>query len=83
MPMAALEQAAEQADYRQSVLDAFKRTAESKPWYEYQALFMTDKRVNQGVDFWRAHSADLAQAEQIYHVPASVIVAIIGVETFW
>ncbi len=83
VPMATLEQAAEQADYRQSVLDAFKRTAESKPWYEYQALFMTDKRVNQGIDFWRAHSADLARAERIYHVPASVIVAIIGVETFY
>lgn len=83
VPMAALEQAAAQADYRQSVLDAFKRTAESKPWYEYRALFMTDKRVNQGVDFWRAHSADLARAERTYHVPASVIVAIIGVETFY
>jgi len=83
VPMATLEQAVAKADYRQSVLDAFTRTAESKPWYEYQALFMTDKRVSQGVDFWRAHAADLARAERTYHVPANVIVAIIGVETFY
>ena len=83
VPMPELSQAVAQADYRQAVLDAFTKTAESKPWYEYQALFLTDKRVTQGVDFWRAHAADLARAERIYHVPASVIVAIIGVETFY
>ena len=83
VPMSELSQAVAQADYRQAVLDAFTKTAESKPWYEYQALFLTDKRVTQGVDFWRAHAADLARAERIYHVPASVIVAIIGVETFY
>lgn len=83
VPMATLEQAVAQADFRQAVLDAYKRPAESKPWYEYQALFMTDKRINQGVEFWRAHAAELARAERIYQVPASVIVAIIGVETFY
>jgi membrane-bound lytic murein transglycosylase B len=83
VPMSELSQAVNKADYRQEVLDAYKRTAESKPWYEYQALFLTDKRITQGVDFWKAHAADLARAERIYHVPASVIVAIIGVETFY
>jgi membrane-bound lytic murein transglycosylase B len=83
VPLSELSQAVAKADYRQEVLDAYKRTAESKPWYEYKALFLTDKRINQGVDFWKAHAADLARAERIYHVPASVIVAIIGVETFY
>jgi membrane-bound lytic murein transglycosylase B len=83
VPLSELSQAVAKADYRQEVLDAYKRTAESKPWYEYKALFLTDKRINQGVDFWKAHAADLTRAERIYHVPASVIVAIIGVETFY
>lgn len=83
VPMTELSQAVEQANYRQSVLDAFKRTAESKPWYEYKALFLTEKRINQGVAFWKAHATELARAERTFKVPASVIVAIIGVETFY
>ncbi len=83
VPMYELSQAVKEANYRQSVLDAFTRTAESKPWYEYKALFLTDKRINEGVAFWQAHAADLARAERTFKVPASVIVAIIGVETFY
>lgn len=83
VPMTELSQAVEQANYRQSVLDAFKRTAESKPWYEYKALFLTEKRINEGVAFWKAHATELARAERTFKVPASVIVAIIGVETFY
>lgn len=83
VPMSQISRATAQADFRQAVLDAYKRPAESKPWYEYEALFLTEKRVNQGVDFWRTHAADLARAERTFNVPASVIVAIIGVETFY
>ena len=43
---------------------------------------MTDKRGIKG-RFLAGTPADLARAERIYHVPASVIVAIIGVETFY
>lgn len=83
VPMSELMQAAQEANYRQPVLDAFTRTAESKPWYQYRDLFITDKRIQDGANFWRAHAAALRQAEQQYHVPASIIVAIIGVETFY
>ncbi|NCB56912.1 MAG: lytic murein transglycosylase B [Gammaproteobacteria bacterium] len=83
VPMSQISRATAQADFRQAVLDAYKRPAESKPWYEYEALFLTEKRVNQGVNFWRTHAADLARAERTFNVPASVIVAIIGVETFY
>lgn len=83
VPMTELTQAVQEANFRQSVLDAFTHTAESKPWYEYKALFLTDKRINEGVEFWRAHATALARAEKTFHVPASVIVAILGVETFY
>jgi membrane-bound lytic murein transglycosylase B len=66
---------------RDDILKAISRPAESKPWYEYRPIFMTQSRINGGVDFWRANSAILKKAEQTYAVDAAIIVAIIGVET--
>ncbi len=83
VPLSQIDAAVTNADFRQEVLDAYKRPAESKPWYEYEALFMTDKRIQQGVEFWQANAATLARAEKVYQVPANIIVAIIGVETFY
>ena len=66
---------------RDDILKAIARPAESKPWYEYRPIFMTQSRIDGGVDFWRTHSAILKKAEQAYGVDAAMIVAIIGVET--
>ena len=83
----ASEQVAEvlaQAERKQVILDAISRPAERvKAWKEYRPIFMTDSRIAQGVDFWRENEAALARAEQEFGVPAQVIVAIIGVETFY
>lgn len=69
---------------KQSILDAISRPAEKvKPWKDYRPIFITDSRIARGVDFWREHQDTLARAEQEYGVPAQVIVAIIGVETFY
>jgi membrane-bound lytic murein transglycosylase B len=69
---------------KQSILDAISRPAERvKPWKDYRPIFITDSRIARGVDFWRQHEAVLARAEREYGVPASVIVSIIGVETFF
>lgn len=73
-----------QAERKQAILDAISRPAERvKPWKEYRPIFMTDSRIAQGVDFWRENEAALTRAEQEFGVPAEVIVAIIGVETFY
>jgi membrane-bound lytic murein transglycosylase B len=48
------------AGYRQEVIDAIRRPWEAKPWYQYRALFLTDKRIDGGVAFWRAN-ADLLE----------------------
>ncbi|WP_432706413.1 lytic murein transglycosylase B [Azotobacter salinestris] len=69
---------------KQPILDAISRPAErAKPWKEYRPIFITEARVARGLDFWREHEEALARAEQEYGVPAQVIVAIIGVETFY
>lgn len=72
------------AERKQPILDAISRPAERvKPWKEYRPIFITDARIAQGVAFWSRHAETLARAEREYGVPAQVIVAIIGVETFF
>lgn len=54
---------------------------EEKPWYKYQAYFITDKRIKNGVKYWNEHRETLEKAEKEFGVPQHVIVALIGVET--
>ncbi|MDH5396481.1 MAG: lytic murein transglycosylase B, partial [Gammaproteobacteria bacterium] len=55
--------------------------AEGKPWYEYRPIFVTKKRTEGGIEFWKKNAIALARAEEKYGVPREIIVAIIGVET--
>jgi membrane-bound lytic murein transglycosylase B len=72
------------AQRQESILTAIARPAEkSKPWYEYREIFLNDKRLEQGVEFYREHRATLERAERETGVPAEIIVAIIGVETYY
>ncbi|MBQ1556873.1 MAG: lytic murein transglycosylase, partial [Pseudomonas sp.] len=73
-----------EVERKQAILDAISRPAEKvKPWKEYRPIFITDKRIAQGVEFWSKHQAALEKAEAEYGVPPQFIVAIIGVETFY
>ena len=66
------------------VIEAMDRPAEkTRTWPYYRATFLDEKRIAEGIEFWRKHRSTLARAERAYGVPASVIVAIIGVETFY
>lgn len=66
---------------RPKVIQSIKKPLELKPWHTYQMLFVTEWRIREGVKFWNKHQKTLERAEQIYGVPASIIVATIGVET--
>lgn len=71
-----------EVERKQAILDAISRPAEKvKQWKDYRPIFITDARINKGVEFWKQHEATLARAEAEYGVSAQVIVAIIGVET--
>ena len=71
-----------QAERKDSILKAIARPAEkTKPWYEYRAIFLNDKREDQGVEFFNRYRVELGRAEREFGVPAEIIVAIIGVET--
>lgn len=72
-----------QTEPNQEILEAIQRPWEAKPWHQYHPIFLTEKRLAAGLKFWQEHAETLARAEQQFGVPAEVIVAIIGVETFY
>lgn len=71
------------AKLNQDVLNAISRPWEAKPWYQYYPLFLTEKRLQAGLDFWRAHEQTIKRAAWTYQVDPQIIVAIIGIETFY
>jgi len=73
-----------QAEKRQSILDAMSRPAEkTKPWHEYRQIFITPQRIAGGVAFYEQYRETLVSVAEKTGVPAEVIVAIIGVETYY
>src|SRR3990167_4236358 len=71
------------AQFQPKVIESMERPYEKKTWDVYQALFLTQARVDDGIKFWRANGEVLRQAELQYGVPAAMIVAIIGIETLY
>ncbi len=54
-----------------------------KNWAAYRARFIEPRRIRAGLAFWEEHARWLTQAEQMYGVPAEIVVGIIGVETLY
>jgi membrane-bound lytic murein transglycosylase B len=73
----------QQAEFKQSIVDAISRPAEGKAWFDYRPIFLTEKRIAEGVQFWRENAELVAKAAERYQVDPQYIVAIIGVETFY
>ncbi len=71
------------AEYKQSIVDAISRPAEGKPWHEYRPIFLTSKRIHEGIDFWEENRELIRTAARQFGVDEAIIVAIIGVETFY
>ncbi|MAZ38931.1 MAG: lytic murein transglycosylase B [Legionellales bacterium] len=76
-----LEQIFNKVHIQQSILKTMSKPAETWSWYKYQKFFLTTSRIQGGITFWNNHAKTLADIEKKDGVPASVIVAIIGVET--
>ena len=72
------------ARFQPKIVELMSRPIVEPPkWYEYAPPFLAKGRVEAGVAFWNAHAAALARAESETGVPAEIIVAIIGVETYY
>ncbi len=76
-----LQQLFARVELKPGVIERITRPAEALPWHRYRNIFVKEKRIRQGVEFWNAHADTLARAEREFGVPAEIIVAILGVET--
>jgi membrane-bound lytic murein transglycosylase B len=67
-----------------AVLRAIDRPPEkTKSWKDYRAGFLTKRRIRAGVDFLDTYRAVLERATGEFGVPAEIIAAILGVETYY
>ncbi|WP_228257412.1 lytic murein transglycosylase B [Marinobacter sp. NP-4(2019)] len=66
------------------ILESISRPAEKTlTWHEYRKIFIKPERVERGLAFLKEHDEAFARAESEFGVPATVIAAIIGVETWY
>ena len=70
------------AEHQKSIVKAMSRPAEKvKPWYQYRTHFISDLRIERGLQFWAENQQTLERAEAEFGVDPAIIVSIIGVET--
>jgi len=66
------------------ILKAISTPAERRlTWKEYRPIFLGNERISSGKKFLQQYKETLQRAEDTYGVPAEIITAIIGVETFY
>jgi len=81
---AALARVFAAARYQPKIVAAMQRPLLEPPkWYAYAPQFLSPARIEGGVAWWNSNAAVLARAEETYGVPAEVVTAIVGVETFY
>jgi len=80
----ALVNVLQQAEIQQSILEAIARPAErTLVWHEYRDIFLTDKRIAAGANFWVEHRDELQRISGETGVSVEILVGIIGVETYF
>jgi membrane-bound lytic murein transglycosylase B len=81
---AALMRTFAQARYQRAIVAAMDRPLREPPkWYEYAPQFLSDARIDGGVAYWAAHADELTRAEEQFGVPAEIVIAILGIETYY
>ncbi len=66
-----------------AILGSISKPHEKMPWNKYKQIFLQQERIQQGIEFSKKYKTTLADAEKKYGVPAPIIVAILGVETYY
>lgn len=80
IPVAAPHQAKHK---KHGVIHQMQQKHDFIPWYQYRHIFIKQDNIQAGAHFWDANKQWLNKAQQQFGVPASVIVATIGVETHY
>jgi membrane-bound lytic murein transglycosylase B len=80
----ALRKLLKSADSQPAILDAIAKPAEkARLWYEYRPIFINERRIREGTEFWAAHREALDEASIKSGVAAEYLAAILGVETYY
>jgi membrane-bound lytic murein transglycosylase B len=67
-----------------AIIDAMSKPAEkAKLWYEYRPIFLNERRIREGTEFWTAHRQALDEASVKSGVAPEYLAAILGVETYY
>jgi peptidoglycan lytic transglycosylase B len=73
-----------QARAQPEIIDKISHPAERVlEWWQYRQIFLTDRRIDEGVDFWRAHRDSLERISAEQGVSPQYLVAILGAETYY
>lgn len=59
------------------------RDPKIRSWQEYRLRFVEPRRIERGLKFWQAHTAELQAATLATGVPEEYVVAIIGIESIY
>ncbi len=73
----------ESAKLQPQVIENMKHPLEKESWNRYQRIFIENDHIREGVAFRKKYHKDLLQAEKKYGIPASIIIATLGVETLY
>ncbi len=66
-----------------AALEAIRPRDTARSWERYRANFLNQRRIDAGIEFWRANRVALGRAREQFGVPEEIILAILGVETFY
>lgn len=77
-----VDQALNSIKFRQKTLDSMTNAVERKAtWERYRNIFITNKRINEGIKYHKKNYKMLKEIEVKYGVPSELIVSFLGVET--
>ncbi|MFM1782875.1 MAG: hypothetical protein RIS14_628 [Pseudomonadota bacterium] len=84
IPEAEIRAILTKAIYRQSIVNAMSRPAEStRTWAQYRPIFLTESRIRQGRAYFADNRVSVEEVATKSGVPSEIILAIMGVETGW
>jgi membrane-bound lytic murein transglycosylase B len=72
-----------QARVQQGILTSIAHPTTALPWHAFRVSHVTVARIRGGLAYWQQHAAALARASAESGVPAELIVATIGIESFY
>lgn len=72
-----------QARVQPGIIKAMMRPTTALPWHEFRASHVSPARIKGGLEYWDRYAAQLAQVSADTGVPAEIMVATIGIESFY